>query len=110
MVNNRRRFLRTAGWVAGAAALGGFPLMASAPPASAAERKVSAVISRYGNCVKIRHNVDHTTEFTVRVHSLRRFSKVFDPRRLPFERIHVGPGNTLRFKHHGSEFTIVNLV
>lgn len=119
MPNNRRQFIRTAGLLAGAAALSGLPFAASAstsessavfgPVESAAERKVSAVISRYGRCVGITRHAGKVTEFQVKVHSAERFARVFNPTRLPFDRIYVGPENTLKFKHGGADFTIVNL-
>jgi len=108
MPNSRRGFIRTAGLVAGAAALGGLPLTASEPMVSAAERSVSGVIARYGSCVRINRDEGRTTTFEVTMHSYKRFAEVFDPRRLPFERIYVGPANTLKFKHQGAEFRIVN--
>jgi hypothetical protein len=110
MLNNRRRFIRTAGLIAGAAALSGLPLAASEPPAaSVAEREVSAVIGRYGSCIGISRDAVRATEFKVKIHSARHFAKVFDPQHLPFERIYVGPENALKIKHGGAEFTIVNV-
>lgn len=110
ILNNRRGFFRTAGLAVGAAALSGFPFRASKPLTSVAERQVAAVISQYGSCVGISRDASHATEFKVQVRSLKHLMKVLDPRRLPFERIHVGPGNTLKFQHYGTKFTIVNIV
>ena len=50
-----------------------------------------------------------TTEFKVKVRSPGHFAKVFDPRHLPFDRIYVRAGNTLKCQHQGAEFTIVNV-
>jgi hypothetical protein len=110
MLNNRRKFLRTTGLVAGAATLSALPLPATANPATTAEREVSAVISQYGKSIKINRRGSQATEFTVKMRSQDHFSKTFDPLRgLPFERIYVSSGNTLAFNHHGVDFTIINI-
>ena len=109
MFTNRRKFLVTTGLAAGGAVLSGLQLEAAGNSASVAEREVSAVISRYGRRLRIRRASGHSTEFKVKVHCPRRFAKVFDPQHLPFERIYVGPENTLKFKHRGVDFKIVNL-
>ena len=115
MFNNRRRFLQTTGLAAGSLVLGGLgslPLSAShsSETLNTAERHVSSVIAQYGRCVRIKRGAGSVTEFKVKLHSLKHFSEVFDPGHLPFERIQVGRGNILRFKHQGAEFRIRNMV
>ena len=110
MLHNRRQFLRTAGWIAGVAAVSGLPLAAPGLSPSVMEREVSEVISRYGNCVGITRKAGQAVEFRVRIYSHQHFAEVFDPQHLPFERIYVGRQNTLKISHHEMEFTIVNIV
>ena len=108
MQKTRRKFVMTAGLVAGGAALGGFQALAAGGPASA-EREVTNTISRYGEAVKTTKN-GTTAEYHVKVGSIEKFSNVFNPENLPFERIRVSEGNKMQFSHRGVDVTIVHLV
>ena len=113
MLNNRRKFLVTTGFAAGGAALSGlrFIAIASESRVAAAEREVSEVISQYGSSVKVTRNGGQATEHRVKMRGHEQFAKTFDAQRgLPFERIYVAEGNTLRFKHRGVTFTLVNVI
>ena len=107
MHNNRRKFMLTAGLVAGSAALGGVQALA-AGKTSSPEREVEAVIASYGDAVKFTKQ-GTKAEYRVKIGSLERFAQTFDPGNLPFEQIRVGEGNTMHFNHGGVEITIVHL-
>ncbi len=108
MQNNRRKFMLATGLAMGGTALGGLQLIASESPSGAAEREVSDVIARYGSTVRVTRG--ETTEFKVKMRGHDRFAKTFDAQRgLPFERIMVCEGNTLKFNHGGVDFAIVNV-
>lgn len=110
MLNNRRRFLKTGGLVATAFALCPLQILATEFKETVAAREVSTIISRYGNCIGNRQTHPRNIEFRVKVSSFNQFAKVFDPHKpLPFKRIYVGPGNTLKFNHLGTHFTILHL-
>ncbi len=109
MLYNRRNFLSATGLAFGGAALGRLGLVASLTPDSAKEREVSDVLSRYGKSVRTTRKRGEATQFMVKVRSPEHFKKVFDPQNLPFERIYVGPNNTLHVNHRGVTFTIVNV-
>ena len=107
MQHTRRKFVLTAGLVAGGAALGGVQALAAGGKSST-EREVDAVISRYGNAVKVTKD-GAKAEYRVKVGSVKQFVEVFDPKSLPFEQIRVSDGNTMQFKHGGMDVTIVHL-
>ncbi len=110
MIYNRRKFVVVAGLAAGAIVSRSFSNPIPASPESAAEREVAAVLSRYGKNIRMSRKGSRGTEFHVNVISIEHFTAVFNPEKLPFERIHVGPENTLSFNHRGTAFTIVNVL
>ncbi len=93
----RRTFLTLWGLMAGGVALGGLrPLIAAETSQALAQREVAELIARYARLLEVQAgDAGHPTEFRVKLRSQDGFAQVFDPSRLPFERVYAGEGNLL---------------
>lgn len=90
-------------------AAGGVSALVSA--SRSPEDDVAAVIASYGQSLEVSRNGKKAAQYRVKMHGIEKFKAVFNSeRRLPFDRILVSAGNTLRFNHRGVDFTIVNIV
>lgn len=107
----RRTFLTLSGLMAGGVALSGLqPLIAAETREALAQREVAEIIARYAQPLGVRSgDASRPTEFRVKLRSQEGFAQVFEPSRLPFERIYAGEGNVLTVRHRGLEFKIVHL-